>query len=67
MMRHDACLLSSLILQSLQTFNSHPLVRIRNTQGAKTPARLPAAVADTLLAHHITFRTLQPGLLEGSL
>eukprot|EP00198_Chlamydomonas_reinhardtii_P013460 XP_001702797.1 predicted protein [Chlamydomonas reinhardtii] len=36
-------------------------------RGAKTPARLPAAVADTLLAHHITFRTLQPGLLEGSL
>ncbi|GFR41792.1 hypothetical protein Agub_g2557 [Astrephomene gubernaculifera] len=38
-----------------------------HTKGAKTPARLPAAVADTLLAHHITFKTLEPGLLEAKL
>ncbi|KXZ47258.1 hypothetical protein GPECTOR_36g111 [Gonium pectorale] len=38
-----------------------------HTKGSKTPARLPPAVADTLLANHMTFRTLQPGLLEATL
>ncbi|GLC52371.1 hypothetical protein PLESTB_000621900 [Pleodorina starrii] len=33
----------------------------------KTPARLPSAVADTLLANHLTFKTLKPGLLEAQL
>ncbi|GLI64277.1 hypothetical protein VaNZ11_007495 [Volvox africanus] len=38
-----------------------------HTKGARTPARLPAAVADALLSNHLTFKTLKPGLLEAVL
>ncbi|GIL57095.1 hypothetical protein Vafri_12372 [Volvox africanus] len=38
-----------------------------HTKGARTPARLPAAVADALLSNHLTFKTLKPGLLEAHL
>ncbi|GIM06211.1 hypothetical protein Vretimale_10482 [Volvox reticuliferus] len=38
-----------------------------HTKGSKTPARLPAAVADALLSNHLTFKTLKPGLLEARL